>query len=130
MTASSLQESVVKQREMLTLLLGKTMHILAKECAVVMTDRPALESLLAEALPKLRYCKHLYVLDATGLQTTVNITRMGPDPGHYGRNRSDRPYMQGISGGTDFKLSSACQLTAGEHECTVHQRRRANRGDR
>jgi hypothetical protein len=106
-TASSLKESILKQRQMLTALLGKTLYKLAKECAAVITDRTALESLLTEALPKIAYCKHLYVMDANGLQTVDNITREGPDHSHFGRNRSERPYMQGILGSTDFKLSEA-----------------------
>jgi hypothetical protein len=105
--ASSLKESILKQREMLTVLLGKTMYTLAKECAAEIVNRPRLEVLLTQALPKIAYCKHLYVLDAAGLQISDNITREGPDHDHFGRNRSDRPYMQNILGSTDFKLSEA-----------------------
>ena len=107
MTTSNLKESILKQREMLTVLLGKTMHKLGKECATLISDRTALESLLTEALPNIAYCKHLYVMDATGFQTIDNITREGPDHSHFGRNRSERPYMQDILGSTDFKLSEA-----------------------
>ena len=107
MTSSALQESIRHQREALTALLAETMHDLALRCARVMDDRAALETLLTEALSELAYCKHLYVMDAEGVQITDNVTRAGPDPSHLGRDRADRPYMQGIVGSTDFKLSEA-----------------------
>jgi hypothetical protein len=55
----------------------------------------------------LPHCKHLYVLDADGVQITDNITQTGRDADHFGRDRMDRPYMEGIIGTTDFKLSEA-----------------------
>ena len=103
----SLQESIRRQRESLTALLGATMYHFAQRLAPHMTDPSALEAVLREALPDLQYCKHLYVLDAMGVQLTDNITREGADPEHRGRNRMGRPYMQGILGCTDFKLSDA-----------------------
>lgn len=92
---------------MLTRLLGEAMHDLAIRCAQVMEVRSSLEILLTNALPKLSYCKHLYVLNADGKQIINNITQYGADPDHFGRDRSDRPYMQDIIGTTDFKLSEA-----------------------
>ena len=107
MTDSTLRETIRRQRETLTALLGETMHQLAERLAPLMQDRPALEALLREALPQILYCKHLYVMDADAVQLTDNITRDGHDPDHLGRNRASRPYMQGIVGSTDFKLSEA-----------------------
>ncbi|MFA7095562.1 MAG: PDC sensor domain-containing protein [Gammaproteobacteria bacterium] len=107
MSAVSLQESIRRQREALTALLGEPMHDLAARCAAVIGERRALETLLISARTQLPYCKHLYVLDADGRQITDNITRDGHDAAHFGRDRSSRPYMQGIVGSTDFKLSDA-----------------------
>jgi len=107
MTTHTLQESIRLQREMLTGLLGDKMHELAIRCAGHMGDRQALEALLIEALPGFSFCKHLYVMDARGVQLTDNITQSGTDPAHYARNRMDRPYMQDIIGTSDFKLSAA-----------------------
>jgi hypothetical protein len=106
-TSSTLKESIRLQREMLTRLLGKAMHDLAIRCAEIIDMRVALETLLTNALPKFFYCKHLYVLNAAGIQLTDNITQTGLDHTHFGRNRIDRPYMQDIIGTTDFKLSEA-----------------------
>lgn len=105
--SSNLKETIRLQREKLTAMLGDEMHALAIKCAVQLNDRDALELLLSDALPRLSYCKHLYVLDADGVQLTDNITQAGKEADHFGRNRMDRPYMQGIIGTTDFKLSDA-----------------------
>lgn len=107
MTSSTFTDNVRRQRDMLTAVLGQSMHDLALRCAAAINDRSVLEALLAEALPELSYCKHLYVLDADGVQLTDNITQQGHDPAHFERHRMDRPYMQGIVGSTDFKLSEA-----------------------
>ena len=107
MAYSSLKESVRRQREALTGLINEPMRDLALRCAGLMNDREALEGLLAEALPDLGHCKHVYVMDADGVQITDNITPEGKDPEHLGRDRSDRPYMQGVVGSTEFKLSEA-----------------------
>ena len=107
MTSHSLNESVRLQREMLTTMLGTAMHRLADLCATQMENRHDLESVLTEALPHLSYCKHLYVLDAQGQQITANITQHGIDESHFARECMDRPYMEGIVGETDFRLSDA-----------------------
>ena len=107
MTKTNLQKSISLQREMLTVLLSEAMHDLAIRCAEVIDSRIALETLLTNAFPVFSYCKHLYVLNANGLQITDNITRDGVDHAHFGRDRTERPYMQGIIGTTDFKLSEA-----------------------
>ena len=105
--SSNLKETIRIQREKLTAMLAAEMHELAIKCAPQLDEREALEVLLSKTLPKLSYCKHLYVLNADGMQLTDNITQSGKEGTHLGRNRMDRPYMQGIIGTTDFKLSDA-----------------------
>ena len=107
MSSSNLKESIRLQRQMLGEMLGEAMQRLAGLCAGVIGDRHGLETVLHEALPHLSYCKHLYVLDAAGKQITSNITQHGIDESHFARERMDRPYMQGLVGETDFKLSEA-----------------------
>ncbi|MDH5389087.1 MAG: PDC sensor domain-containing protein [Gammaproteobacteria bacterium] len=107
MNNGNLKQTIRVQREKLTAMLSEEMHTLALQCISLLNDREALDLLLSEALPKLSFCKHLYVLNADGIQTTDNITQSGKDESHFGRDRMDRPYMEGIIGITDFKLSDA-----------------------
>ncbi len=103
----SLKIAIRAQRETLTAMLGEQMFQLAARCAPLLENKQALQTVLSEALPQFPYCKHLYALDANGLQITDNITADGEDTAHFGRDRMDRPYMEGIIGSTDFKLSDA-----------------------
>ncbi|MEW7980247.1 MAG: PDC sensor domain-containing protein [Candidatus Sedimenticola endophacoides] len=106
-TNCSLKESVLQQRKMLTGVLGKAMHELANDCSGILDERVLLKGVLSSALPGFTFCKHLYVMDRGGVQVTDNISPTGRDATHFGRDRSTRPYMQGIVGTTDFKLSQA-----------------------
>lgn len=107
MSSSNLKQAIRLQREKLTAMLGEEMHQLAAKAAPLLESREQLNLLLSGTLPQLTYCKHLYIMDADGVQITDNITHEGKDTEHFGRNRMDRPYMQGIIGSTDFKLSEA-----------------------
>jgi len=105
--APDLRTAILKQREMLTSMISRAMRKLSRECVGLMDDRTALEQRLTGALSEIPDCKHLYVMDAAGVQVVANITRHGPDQAHFGRDRSKRPYMQGILGTTNFRLSEA-----------------------
>jgi hypothetical protein len=103
-----LQRQVTQQRSMINETLRPRTAKLAIRCRPLLDDREALERILQEAMPSLPYCKYLYVLDAQGRQITSNITRNGTQPDQYGRDRSGRPYMQGVDDAElDFSLSSA-----------------------
>jgi len=105
--SNNLKETIRVQREKLTAMLGEEMHDLALECVTLLDNHEALNGLLLGAFPRLPYCKHLYVLNSDGVQITDNITQTGKESEHFGRNRMDRPYMEGIIGITDFRLSDA-----------------------
>ncbi|MFW2372828.1 MAG: PDC sensor domain-containing protein [Gammaproteobacteria bacterium] len=107
MSSNNLHESIRIQREKLTGLLHDPMHQLAHQCSELMTSHLMLEQLLIGVLPTLAHCKHLFVLDAYGIQKTDNITHLGLDHSYFGLDRMKRPYMQGILGTTDFRLSEA-----------------------
>jgi len=105
---SELQRQVTQQRTVINETLRPQTAKLAIRCRPLLGDREALERVLQEAMPSLPYCKYLYVLDAEGRQITSNITRNGTQPDQYGRDRSERPYMQGVDDAElDFNLSSA-----------------------
>ena len=107
MISINLKDTIRIQREKLTAMLAEEMYELALKCVAVINDREALNLLLSEALPALSFCKHLYVMNADGVQISDNIAKTGKDESHFARDRMDRPYMQGIIGSTDFKLSDA-----------------------
>lgn len=105
--ARTLKAATQRQREELTSLLGPTMRALADHCREGFNDRRTVEALLAAALTDMAHCKYLFALDDSGCQFVDNITHDGVDPAYFGRNRSQRPYLQGLVGSTDFKLSEA-----------------------
>jgi hypothetical protein len=103
-----LQRQVTHQRTLINETLRPQTARLAIRCLAVLGDREALEGILQEAMRSLPYCKYLYVLDANGRQISSNITRDGTQPDQYGRDRSGRPYMQGVDDAElDFTLSNA-----------------------
>ncbi len=102
----TLQDSIVQQRKSLMELLHEPMRLLAEDCARVWGDRQALNRILAEALEKLPYCKHLYVVDSRFVQISDNVAHGGLLAG-YGRDRSGRPYVRGVAPGAALLLSEA-----------------------
>jgi hypothetical protein len=104
--ANALQDSIVHQRKSLMGLLREPMRNLAKDCARIWGDRQQLNQVLAGALEKLSYCKHLYAVDSNFVQISDNVAHGGLLQG-FGRDRSDRPYVQGVAPGTPLLLSDA-----------------------
>lgn len=102
-----LKEQITTQRQLLQELLSASMKKTSERISVIMGNRDALEMLLLDELSNMLYCKHLYVLDANAVQVTANITREGRDVTQLERDRSERSYMQGIVGVTEFSLSDA-----------------------
>jgi len=103
-----LQRQVTRQRTIINETLRPQTVKLAMRCRPLLGDREALDGVLQEAMRSLPYCKYLYVLDADGRQISSNISRHGIQPDQYGRDRSGRPYMQGVDDAElDFSLSSA-----------------------
>lgn len=106
-SSSTLQDAIQRQRQILKGWLGSSLSILADNCREVWPDRAALEARLEDGLNELPYCKYLYVLDDQAHQITANLTRAGRLEGHFGRDRSERPYLAEALAGGDFSLSDA-----------------------
>ncbi len=102
----TLQKSIVHQRKSLMGLLREPMRRLAEDCARVWGGRQGLNKVLAATLERLSYCKHLYVVDSRYVQISDNVAHGGLLAG-YGRDRSERPYVQGVVPGTALMLSDA-----------------------
>ncbi len=103
----SLQESIDRQREELSERLAQPLGELAKRCAEVWPDREELDRVLVEAFPAQPFAQYLYVLNTDGFQISDNVSKDGLMPEHYGRDRSQRPYMNAVLPCVDFWLSDA-----------------------
>lgn len=102
----TLKESIANQRKALMRLLRAPLQQLAARCVTVWGDRARLNAELAATLQTLPYCKHLYVVDHRFVQISDNMGHEGPLEG-FGRDRSARPYMQGLVSGASLLLSES-----------------------
>jgi len=102
-----LRQAVQQQRRALKQTLADKLAGLARSLAPDLSRPQALDQTLSEAITQFRDAKYMYVLDADGVQITANVSRDGLDESQRGRNRSLRPYMAGMFGKTDFRLSQA-----------------------
>jgi hypothetical protein len=105
--STALQDAIQRQRHILKGWLASSLSILAENCREAWPDRQALEGHLAQGMSELPYCKYLYVLDARAHQITANLSRSGPLEEHFGRDRSERPYLEEALKGSAFSLSEA-----------------------
>jgi len=62
---------------------------------------------LSDGFLEVPYCLFLYVVDTNGIQISNNVSLGGLLPDHYGRDRSQRPYMREAVPSWGFLLSDA-----------------------
>ena len=87
------KEAVNQQRiELARNLLSPLMEI-SEACESVWPNHDALNKVLLENFSKVPNCLFLYALDTCGMQISDNINDKGLMPEHFGRDRSQRPYM-------------------------------------
>ncbi|MBD3618814.1 MAG: hypothetical protein HUJ28_05020 [Chromatiales bacterium] len=103
----SLKESIQRQRQSLEGMLAEPLARIAASCAPIWGHREALDGVLSESLENVPYCTFLYALNTNGVQITDNVSRSGLLPEHFGRDRSQRPYMKEVVPATGFLLSDA-----------------------
>lgn len=106
-TINSMQASIARQREALKELLREPLEQVAVACSHVWRDRKSLDDILSVALSRLPMCKYMYALDTNGVQISDNISREGLIEKDFGRDRSDRPYMNERVPSEGFLLSQA-----------------------
>jgi len=104
---ATLQESISDQREILITMLSDPLKRVAMSCSKVWGDRERLNHALAEVLNTMPYCKYLYTLDLDAVQNSDNVSHKGLVTRHFGRDRSERPYMLEMIPNSDFVLSTA-----------------------
>ena len=104
---SPLKQRILRQRATLHNMLIDPMRRAAKRCAKVWDDKPALDHLLLESIPKVPYVTYLYALDPNAQQVSANASAHGMIQEDFGRDRSQRPYMQNLPENKDMTLSEA-----------------------
>lgn len=104
---NSLADSIANQRESLKDMLRDPLARIARECSDVWDARHKLDAVLTNALASLPMCKYLYALDTNAIQISDNISRDGLIEKDFGRDRSDRPYMNERVPSAGFLLSQA-----------------------
>ena len=103
----TLKESIRQQRLALQESLVIPLANLATECARQWGEREVLDHILTSHFERIPKCTFLYALDTAGIQLSDNVTHSGLLPDHYGRDRSQRPYMKEAVPASGFLLSEA-----------------------
>jgi hypothetical protein len=118
----SWKDSIYRQREELARMLREPLALLANQCVPAWGDRDRLNAVLLDGFSSIPYCSDLYVVGTDGVQISDNIGKAGTMPGHYHRNRSERPYMKEAMPEWGFLLSDAyISLSAQRPSLTVLQ---------
>ncbi|HDN69314.1 MAG TPA: hypothetical protein ENG26_01900 [Gammaproteobacteria bacterium] len=102
-----LKNAIHHQRVTLAEMLSAPLAELANRCADVWGSREDMDSILSDGFRSVPYGLFLYALDPNGIQISDNVSIGGLLPEHYGRDRSDRPYMREVVPPWGFLLSDA-----------------------
>ena len=103
----SWKDSIHQQRERLADMLREPIAQLAGKCAPVWGDREQLNAILMDGFAAIPHCTYLYCVSTDGVQVCDNMGKSGLVPDHFGRDRSQRPYMKEAVPGWGFLLSDA-----------------------
>jgi hypothetical protein len=107
MMSENWKETIHHQRQELAKLLHQPLATLAAQCIPAWGDRDKLNEVLLAGFAQIPHCTYLYVLDTSGLQICDNVSSDGIVADHYGRDRSQRPYMREAVPVWGFLLSDA-----------------------
>lgn len=103
----SWKDAIYLQREQLAGMLREPIARLAEQCAPAWNDRVRLNSVLLEGFPSIPHCTYLYCVGTDAVQICDNVGADGLVTGHFGRDRSHRPYMKEPVPSWGFLLSDA-----------------------
>ncbi|WP_018867581.1 MULTISPECIES: PDC sensor domain-containing protein [unclassified Thioalkalivibrio] len=104
---TELKKAIEHQREYLENKLQEPLANIARRLSAVWPRREDLDSILEEAIRQIPEATFVYALNTRGIQLSDNISRSGVLPEHFGRDRSQRPYMKEVVPATGFLLSDA-----------------------
>lgn len=103
----SWKDSIYLQREELARILREPMARLAERCTPAWGDREQLNDILYSGFPGIPNCTFLYCVGTDGIQICDNVSQSGITSAHFGRDRSQRPYMKEVVPSWGFLLSDA-----------------------
>jgi hypothetical protein len=101
------KDAINRQRTALESELHTPLQRLAEQCAAAWGKRDELDIVLTDGFNSVPYSMFMYALDTSGIQVSDNISAGGLLPEHYGRDRSQRPYMREAVPSRGFLLSDA-----------------------
>ncbi|MCG8426460.1 MAG: PDC sensor domain-containing protein [Chromatiales bacterium] len=107
MNNDPISASIAQQRQALADMIAPQLAAIADACGKVWPNREALNQVLADMVEQLPYCSFLYCMERDGIQISDNINRNGYYPEHFGRDRSQRPYLKTVYPAVDYWLSDA-----------------------
>jgi hypothetical protein len=107
MIQDKLKQAIHTQRIELARLLSAPLAQLARQCADVWGQREKINEILCSGFSQVPHGLFLYALDSNGHQISDNVGQDGVVPGHFGRDRSHRPYMREAVPAWGFLLSDA-----------------------
>lgn len=125
---SNWKDSIYRQREELARMLREPIERVAELLHAVWPDKQQMEDVLLHGFSSIPYCTSLYVLDMNAVQLTENIGHAGVTPGHYNRDRSQRPYMREPVPPWGFLLSDA-YISLVAHRPSLTALKTIRRGD-
>ncbi len=103
----SWKESIYLQREELARKLHEPLAHLAARCTSAWGDRAQLNAILTAGFAGIPHTTFLYCVGTDGIQICDNVGGAGLAPEHFGRDRSQRPYMKEAVPAWGFLLSDA-----------------------
>lgn len=113
------KEAVNRKRAELAALLHQPLANLAALCPSAWGDRQKLDELLSMHFGSVPFVKYLYALDPRGIQISDNIAADRVVSSYFGRDRSQRPYLQEEMPAWGFLLSDAYVSLTGRPSITA-----------
>ncbi|MBU0500036.1 MAG: hypothetical protein KJ558_15190 [Gammaproteobacteria bacterium] len=110
-----LKEATHRQRTEIAKLLHEPLAWLAQECVPAWGDRGRLNEALIAGFSRIPHCTSLFVVNWAGIQVCDNVNAEAVVEGHFGRDRSSRPYMNEAVPEWGFLLSDAYVGLASQH---------------
>lgn len=103
----TLKKAIYLQRELVAAKLHEPLARLASECIAAWDNREGMNGILMAGLRRIQSCNCLFAINHDGIQVSDNVTPLGIESGHFGRDRSRRPYMREAVPAWGFLLSDA-----------------------